>query len=394
MQSTVILATARTPFGKLGGALVGVDAAELGGRAMSAALERAGVAPEQVDHVAFGQVLQAGQGQIPSRQAQIDAGIPRQVHSETINKVCASGMRAVGIADLAIRAGETHVAVAGGMESMSRAPYLLPAARFGGHLGDIPVVDALVHDGLTSPFSGKRMIDEADDVASKLKISRTEMDRYAERSHRGAASATDAGLLASEITPVTGGIQGRDLVVTLDEAIRPETTFRRLARLPAVGGSHASHTAGNTPGVSDGACALVLASASWAEQHAHTPLARVLSYGTYADDFAALAKTPANAALGALAKAGRAADEVALWEINEAFASVVLNSIRILNIDPKLVNVNGGAIALGHPIGASGARIIGALVHELRRRGGGLGCAAICSGGGQGDAIVLECYGR
>jgi acetyl-CoA C-acetyltransferase len=390
MGSSVILATARTPFGKLGGALAAVDAAELGGHAISAALDRAGLAREQVDYLTFGQVLQAGQGQIPSRQAQINAGIPRHVHSETINKVCASGMRAVGIADLAIRAGETHVAVAGGMESMSRAPYLLPTARFGARLGHMLAVDGTTHDGLTNPFSGKRMIDEANDVASELEIPRIEMDRYAERSHHRAASASDSGLLADEIVPFTTMTRGKATVVALDEAIRPQTTLDTLARLPAVGGPHASHTAGNAPGVNDGACAIVVASSSWAERHGHAPLARILSYGTFADDFATLAKTPAGAAFNALEKAGRTPDDVDLWEINEAFASVVLNSIRILNIDPSLVNVNGGAIALGHPIGASGARIIGALVHELRRRGGGLGCAAICSGGGQGDAIVVE----
>ncbi|HEX8958808.1 MAG TPA: acetyl-CoA C-acetyltransferase [Solirubrobacterales bacterium] len=390
MPSTVILGTARTPFGKMGGALSSLDATDLGGHVIGAALERSGVSPEQVQQVVFGQVLQAGQGQIPSRQAQIKGGIPREVPSETVNKVCASGMRSLGIADLAIRAGDTEIAVTGGMESMSQAPYLLPGARFGFRMGDVGAVDAMTHDGLTNPFTGKQMIDEASEVSNELEISRVDMDRFAERSHRLAAEATDAGRLAEEIAAVTVKSRKGETVVEADEAIRPDTTVEILAKLRAVGGEDATHTAGNSPGVNDGAGAIVVASEEWAEREGRAPLARVLSYGTVADDFAYLVRTPARASMQALEKIGKSPEDVDLWEINEAFASVALNSVRMLGVDEEKVNVNGGAIALGHPIGASGARIVGALVHELRRRGGGLGVAAICSGGGQGDAIVLE----
>jgi acetyl-CoA C-acetyltransferase len=393
MPSTVILGTARTPFGKMGGGLSSLDATELGAKAISAALERAEVGPEQVEQVIYGQVLQAGQGQIPSRQAQIKAEIPREVPSETINKVCASGMRTIGLADQAIRAGDLGVAVTGGMESMSQAPYLLPGARFGFRMGDVQAIDAMTHDGLTNPFTGKQMINEASEVSNELEVTRADMDRFAERSHRLAAEATDEGRLAEEIVGVTVKTRKSEEEVEADEAIRPDTTVETLAKLKAVGGDDATHTAGNSPGVNDGAGAVIVASDEWAEQNGRTPIARVLSYGAVADDFAYLAKTPAGAARQALEKIGRSPEDVDLWEINEAFASVAINSMRMLGIDEDKVNVNGGAIALGHPIGASGARIVGALVHELRRRGGGLGCAAICSGGGQGDAIVVEVNG-
>ncbi len=390
MPSTVILGSARTPFGKMGGALSTLDATELGGAAISAALERAGVAPDQIQQVVYGQVLQAGQGQIPSRQAQIKAGIPKDVVSETVNKVCASGMRALGIADQGIRAGDIEVAVTGGMESMSNAPYLLPGARFGFRMGDKPTVDAMTHDGLTNPFTGKQMINEASEVSNELEITRADMDRLAARSHQLAAEATEAGRLADEIVPVTVKSRKGETVVDTDEAIRPDTTVESLSKLRAIGDDDATHTAGNAPGVNDGAGAVVIASNEWASRNGREPLGRVVSYGMVADDFAYLARTPAGAAVAALEKAGRSPSDVDLWEINEAFASVAINSIRLLGIDEEKVNVNGGAIALGHPIGASGSRIIGALVHELRRRGGGLGCAAICSGGGQGDAILIE----
>jgi len=390
MPSSVILGTARTPVGKMGGALASVDPAELGGTAIAAALERSGVGAEQVEQVVFGQVLQAGQGQIPSRQAQIKGGIPKEVPSETINKVCASGMRSLGLADLSIRAGETGVAVTGGMESMSKAPYLLPNARFGFRMGDVEALDAMTHDGLTNPFTGKQMINEASEVSNEMEITRADMDKFAERSQRLAGEAMEAGRIAEEIVAVT--VKGRkgDTVVEVDEAPRPETTLETLAKLKAVGGEGATHTAGNAPGVNDGAGAIVVAADEWAEKEGRTPLARILSYATVADDFAYLARTPGNAALVALEKIGKTPQDVDLWEINEAFASVAIGSMRILGIDEENVNVNGGAIAFGHPIGASGARIVGALVHELGRRGGGLGVAAICSGGGQGDAIVLE----
>ena len=390
MSSSVILGTARTPVGKMGGALSSVGATELGGTAIEAALDRSGVGADQVQQVIFGQVLQAGQGQIPSRQAQIKGGIPKEVPSETVNKVCASGMRTLGIADQAIRAGDLEIAVTGGMESMSNAPYMLPGARFGFRMGDVQALDAMTHDGLTNPFSGKQMINEASDVSNELEITRVDMDRFAERSQRLAGEATEAGRIAEEIVPVTVKSRKGETTVEVDEAPRPETTLEVLAKLKAVGGEGATHTAGNAPGVNDGAGAVVVASEEWAEKEGRKPLAKVLSYGTVADDFAYLARTPGNAALKALEKIGKTPADVDLWEINEAFASVVIGSMRILGIDEENVNVNGGAIAYGHPIGASGARIVGALVHELGRRGGGLGVAAICSGGGQGDAIVLE----
>jgi acetyl-CoA C-acetyltransferase len=377
----------------MGGGLKSLDATDLGGTVIEAALDRSGVAPEQVEQVVFGQVLQAGQGQIPSRQAQIKGGIPKEVPSETINKVCASGMRSLGLADVSIRAGDSNVAVTGGMESMSNAPYLLPGARFGFRMGDVKALDAMTHDGLTNPFTEKQMINEASEVGNELEISRVDMDRFAERSHRLANEATEAGRLAEEIVGVTVKSRKGDSTVEADEAIRPDTTLETLAKLKAIGGEDATHTAGNAPGVNDGAGAIVVASEEWAEKEGKTPLARILSYGTVADDFPYLAKTPANAAKQALEKIGKSPEDVDLWEINEAFASVALNSVRMLGVDEEKVNVNGGAIALGHPIGASGARIVGALVHELRRRGGGLGVAAICSGGGQGDAIVLEVTG-
>ncbi len=393
MSQSVILGTARTPFGKMGGGLSSLEATDLGAKAIESALERSEVAPEQVEAVIYGQVLQAGQGQIPSRQAQVKAGIPREVPSETVNKVCASGMRTIGLADQAIRAGDVGIAVTGGMESMSHAPYLLPGARFGFRMGDVEAIDAMTHDGLTNPFTGKQMINEASEVSNELEITRADMDRFAARSHQLAARATDDGRLAEEIVPVTVKRKKEEVEVAADEAIRPETTVEVLAKLRAVGGDDATHTAGNSPGVNDGAGAVVVASEEWARREGGTPIARVLSYGTVADDFAYLARTPAKAAKQALEKLGKSPEQVDLWEINEAFASVAINSVRMLGIDDEKVNVNGGAIALGHPIGASGARIVGALISELRRRGGGLGCAAICSGGGQGDAIVLEVNG-
>ena len=390
MPTTVILGTARTPIGKMGGGLSTLDATELGAIAIKAALERADVAPQDVQHVIMGQVLQAGQGQIPSRQAQIKAGIPKEVSSETINKVCASGMRAVGILDAQIRAGDIEVGVGGGMESMSGAPYLLPGARSGFRMGDVKALDAMVHDGLTNPFSGRQMFDEATEIGDELEISRPDLDRWALRSHELAIEATDAGRLPEEIVAVT--VRGRkgDIVVEVDEAPRRGSTLEALAKLRGLASKEGSHTAGNSPGVNDGGGALVVSCGEWAAANDKQVLAEIVAQAQTAEDFAYLARTPAAAASKALAKAGLSAGEIDLWEINEAFASVALNSIRMLGIDEDKVNVNGGAVALGHPIGASGARIIGTLVHELRRRGGGLGCAAICSGGGQGDAIIVR----
>ncbi len=393
MPVTVILGTARTPIGKMGGALASVPAPELGGIAIAAALERAGVAPDQVDHVVFGQVIQAGQGQIPSRQAQIAGGIGKEVSSETINKVCASGMRALVILDQGIRAGDLEVGVAGGMESMSNAPYLLPGARFGFRMGEAKALDSMVNDGLTNPFSGRQMFDEATEIGDELELSRPDLDRWAMRSHQLAIAATDDGRLPEEIVSVTVPGRKGDTVVEVDEAPRRDTTLETLAGLRGLAAKEGSHTAGNSPGVNDGAGAIVVSSDQWAEANGHTPLAEVVAHAQSANDFAYLATTPASAALKALDKAGLQPGDIDLWEINEAFASVTLNSINVLGIDQEKVNVNGGAVALGHPIGASGARIVGTLVHELRRRGGGLGCAAICSGGGQGDAIILRVNG-
>lgn len=393
MPKTVILSSARTPIGKMGGALAPLSAVELGGIAIAEALDRAGVAPEQVDHVIMGTVLQGGQGQIPSRQAQIEAGIPKEVSSETINKVCASGVRATVLLDQAIRAGDAEVGVAGGMESMSNAPYLLPGARFGFRMGETKALDSMVSDGLTNPFSGRQMFDEATEVGDELEISRPDLDRWAVRSHERTIAATEDGRLPEEIVAVT--VKGRkgDTVVEVDEAPRPDTSLETLAKLPGLVSKEGSHTAGNSPGVNDGAGALVLASDEWAQAAGHVPLAEIVAHAQSAGEYAYLATTPASAAMKALDKAGLQPGDIDLWEINEAFASVALNTINSLGIDEERVNVNGGAVAMGHPIGASGARIIGALVHELRRRGGGLGCAAICSGGGQGDAIIIRVNG-
>jgi acetyl-CoA C-acetyltransferase len=393
MPKTVILSAARTPIGKLGGGLSTVDATELGGTAIKAALERADVAPEQVDHVIMGQVLQAGQGQIPSRQAQIKAGIHKEVSSETINKVCASGIRAAALLDSAIRAGDLQVGVGGGMESMSKSPYMLKEARFGFRMGDGKAIDAMISDGLTNPFNGKHMGADNDEVSAEMELTRADMDRWAVRSHELALKATDEGRLPEEIISVT--IKGKkgDTVVEIDEAPRRDTTLETLSKLRPAFSPEGATTAGNAPGVNDGGGALVVASDEWASKNGKTALATIIAQAQVADDFPYLARTPANAAIKALEKAGLSAEDIDLWEINEAFASVTLNSMRMLGIDENKVNVNGGAIALGHPIGASGARILGTLVYELRRRGGGLGCAAICSGGGQGDAVIVEVNG-
>ncbi|MBJ7458348.1 MAG: acetyl-CoA C-acyltransferase, partial [Thermoleophilaceae bacterium] len=361
MAKTVILGSARTPVGKLGGGLASLKAVELGGIAIEAALERSDVSGDQVDHVVMGNVLQAGNGQIPSRQAQINGGIPKEVSSETINKVCASGMRAVGMLDTAIRAGDIEVGVGGGMESMSNAPYILPQARFGYRMGDGKMIDAMINDGLTNPFSGKHMAHEASEVAAEIEMTRADMDRWSVRSHELTAKANDEGKLPEEIVSVT--IKGRkgDTVVELDESVRPDTTLEALSKLKPIFMEDGTHTAGNAPGVNDGGGAMVVASDEWAEANGKTPLATILAQASIADDFPYLARTPAKASIAALEKIGKTPADVDLWEINEAFASVTLNSIRMLDIDEEKVNVNGGAVAIGHPIGASGARIIGTL---------------------------------
>ena len=393
MPKTAIIGAARTPFGKLGGGLSPLDATDLGGKAIEAALERAEVKGDEVQHVVFGQVLQAGQGQIPSRQAQIKGGIPKEVSSETINKVCASGIRGVGILDQAIRAGDLEVGVGGGMESMSNAPYILKQARFGYRMGDAKALDAMINDGLTNPFSGKHMAQEASEVAEELEMTRADMDKFALRSHELAIAATEEGRLPEEIVPVTISSKKGDTTVEVDEAPRADTNLETLSKLPPIFVKDGTHTAGNAPGVNDGAGALVVASDEWAKSNGKQVLATLVAQAQVADDFPYLARTPANATKVALEKARLSVDDIDLFEINEAFASVALNSMRMLDVPEDKVNVNGGAIALGHPIGASGARILMTLVNELRRRGGGLGVAAICSGGGQGDAVIVEVNG-
>jgi acetyl-CoA C-acetyltransferase len=379
---SVIVSAARTPFGKLGGGLASYQAPELGAIAIKAALERAGLEPNEVEYVIMGEVLQAGVGQAPARQAAIRAGIPKEVGADTINKVCASSIRAVEIADSMIRAGDHQVIVTGGMESMSNAPYILTQARFGYRLGDGTVIDSMVHDGLTSTFDERHMVEQASFVSRELGISREEQDRWALRSHERAVKAIDEGRFAEEIIPVGD--------VDTDEGPRRDTSLEKLAALKPVFDPEGTTTAGNAPGVNDGAGAVVVTSEEFAEKRGLPVLATIVSQGYVADDFAYLARTPAKAGAIALQKAGKTIDDVERVELNEAFSSVVLNSAKMLGAEEEKVNVNGGAVALGHPIGASGARILGTLAHELRRNGGGLGLAAICSGGGQGDALLIE----
>lgn len=382
MTRSVIVSAVRTPFGRLGGGLAKQPATELGAIAIRAGLERAGIEPGEVEYAVIGQVLQAGVGQAPARQAAVAAGIPKEVPADTINKVCASSIRAVEIADLMIRAGSHEVVVTGGMESMSNAPYLLPKARFGYRLGHGEVLDHMVFDGLTSTFDGLHMVEQASLVSRELGITREEQDEWAYRSQMRAAAAQDAGRFDDEIVPVGD--------VSADEGIRRDTTPEKLAALQPVFDPQGTTTAGNAPGVNDGASCVVVCSEEFASRRGLEPLATILGQGYVADDYAYLARTPARAAERALAAAGRSLDEVKRVEINEAFSSVAKNSTRMLGVDEEIVNVNGGAVALGHPIGASGGRILGTMIHELRRNGGGLGLAAICSGGGQGDALLVE----
>jgi acetyl-CoA C-acetyltransferase len=378
----VIVGAARTPFGRLGGGLASRPAAELGAIAIRAALERAGIEPGEPEYVIMGQVLQAGAGQAPARQAAVGAGIPIETPADTINKVCASSVRAVEIADAMIRAGDAELVVTGGMESMSNAPYALERARFGYRLGDGTLIDLMTHDGLVSSFDGRHMVEQASFVSRELGVSREEQDAWAYRSHRRAIEATEAGRFVDEIVAV-GELE-------VDESPRRDTTREKLAALPPLFDLEGSTTAGNAPGVNDGAACVVVASEEWASRRGVDPLATVVAQGYVADEFAYLARTPAKAAGVALARAGKTIGDVKRVEINEAFSSVAAHSTRLLGADEEAVNVNGGAVALGHPIGASGARILGTLVYELRRQGGGLGLAAICSGGGQGDALLIE----
>ena len=381
MTRSVIVSAVRTPFGKLGGGLASYRAPELGALAIREALGRVGLEPHEPQYVLMGEVLQAGVGQAPARQAAIGAGLPKETPADTINKVCASSIRAIEIADAMIRAGDVEVVVTGGMESMSNAPYLLPKARFGYRLGNGEVVDSMVFDGLTSTFDQLHMVAQNAKVSRELGISRESQDAWAARSHERAAAAQDAGRFADELVPVG------ELV---DEAVRRDTTIEKLAALKPVFDPEGTTTAGNAPGVNDGASCVLVCSEEWAKQRGLEPLATIVSYGYVADDFAYLARTPANAAAIALDRAGKTIHDVKRVEINEAFASVASNSTRMLGADEEIVNVNGGAIALGHPIGASGGRIVATMVHDLRRNGGGLGLAAICSGGGQGDALLIE----
>jgi acetyl-CoA C-acetyltransferase len=390
MPKTAIIGAARTPFGKLGGGLSSLDATDLGGKAIEAALERAEVKGDEVQHVVFGQVLQAGQGQIPSRQAQIKGGIPKEVSSETVNKVCASGIRGVGILDQAIRAGDLEIGVGGGMESMSSAPYLLKQARFGYRMGDAKALDAMINDGLTNPFSGKHMAQEASEVAEELEMTRADMDKFALRSHELAVQATEEGRLPEEIVPVTISSKKGDTTVEIDEAPRADTNLETLSKLPPIFMENGTHTAGNAPGVNDGAGALVVASDEWAKQNGKQVLATIIAQAQVADDFPYLARTPANATKLALEKAGLSIDDVDLFEINEAFSAQMVAVLKELAINPEKVNVHGGAVALGHPIGASGARVLTTLIYALERRGLHRGIAALCLGGGNGVAVAIE----
>src|SRR5512142_488887 len=382
VSRSVIVAAVRTPFGRLGGGLRDRPATELGAIAIRAALERIGLEGREVDYVIMGQVLQAGAGQAPARQAAVGAGIPIDVPSDTVNKVCASSIRAVEIADSMIRAGDVEVVVTGGMESMTNAPYALPKARQGYRLGDGTLIDLMIWDGLRSTFDEQHMVQQAARVARELGVSREEQDGWAFRSHERAAAAQDAGRFDDEIVRVGE--------VTADESVRRDTSVEKLASLKPVMDPEGTVTAGNAPGVNDGGSCVVVCSEEFARRRGLEPLATIVSQGYVADEFAWLARTPANAGRQALEKAGKAIGDVKRLEVNEAFSSVALNSVKMLGADPDRANVNGGAVALGHPIGASGGRILGTMVHELRRNGGGLGLAAICSGGGQGDALLIE----
>lgn len=391
MGKTVILEGARTPFGKLNGSLSGLSATELGGVAIKGALERANVQPEEVEHVLLGMVLQGGQGQLPSRQAARNADIPWQTSTETINKVCASGMRSVALADLLIRAGEKETIVAGGMESMSNAPYILPKARTDYRMGHGQLIDLMIYDGLTCSFTGVHMGTYGNSTAEELGLTREAQDQWALRSHERACAAIESGTLQEEIVSVEiMQRKGQPIVVSTDEAPRKDTSLEKLANLKPAFDKNGTITAGNAPGVNDGACALVLMSEEKAEKQGKKPLAKILANATVAVEAKDFPKTPGLVINLLLEKVGKTAKDIDLFEINEAFSAVTLASAQIAGLDLEKVNVNGGAVALGHPIGASGARIILTLAYELRRRGGGLGIAAICSGGGQGDAILIE----
>ncbi|MED3831765.1 acetyl-CoA C-acetyltransferase [Peribacillus frigoritolerans] len=391
MAKTVIISGVRTPFGKFGGGLSSLTASQLGGIAIKEALVRAGIEGSQVDEVIMGNVLQAGQGQIPSRQAARHAGLPWEVKTETINKVCASGLRSVTLADQIIRLGEEEIIVAGGMESMSNAPYILPKARWGLRMGDGELKDTMISDGLSCSFTGVHMGTYGNSTAEDLEITREEQDNWAYESHQKAIKSIDGGILAEEIISVQVPVRkGEPITIEHDEAPRKDTSAGKLAKLGPAFNNEGTITAGNAPGVNDGAGALVLMSEERAEKEGKTPFAYILAHAEVAVEAKDFPKTPGLVINELLKKTGKSIEEIDLFEVNEAFAAVALASGKIANIEPGKVNVNGGAVALGHPIGASGARIIITLMHELKRRGGGLGIAAICSGGGQGDAILIE----
>jgi acetyl-CoA C-acetyltransferase len=387
----VIVAGARTPTGKFRGALSELKAVELGAHAIRAAVERAGIAGEQVDYTIVGHVLQAGAGQITSLQASIGAGLPKEVPAITLNKVCLSGMSAIAMADQMIRAGEIEVGVAGGMESMTNAPYVLPKGRAGSRLGDAELIDSMIHDGLWSSFLDHHMGEGTDEVSAELGLTRGEQDAWAARSHQRAHAAWTSGRMVDEVVPVEVP-QREDASVTVDhdEGIRPDSTPEKLAGLKPAFREDGTITAGNASQISDGACALVVMSAERAQELGATPLAEIVAYGMSADRYPSLHTVPALALERALKKSGLAASDLGLIEINEAFAAVPIHASRMLGADEDIVNVNGGAVALGHPIGASGARIVLTLIMEMGRRGIDLGGAAICGGGGQGDALVIR----
>jgi acetyl-CoA C-acetyltransferase len=384
----VICAGARTAIGRFGGTLAGLSAVELGGHAVRAALQRAGADPGAVEHVVMGHVLQAGQGQITARQAAARAGIPMTVPALTVNKVCLSGLNAIATAAQYVELGQAGLLVAGGMESMSNAPYLVPKARFGARMGDAELVDAMVHDGLWDAFHDAHMGGLSDETNRRLRIDRSAQDEWAARSHERAAEAAKRGLLADEIVPVVVSDDG--LTIDQDEGIRPGTTAESLGRLRPAFSPDGTITAGNASQISDGAAAVVVTSRERAAADGLGVLASVVAYGTVAGPDTSLHSQPSRAIADACRRAGVAPTDLDLVEINEAFAAVALRSTQELGLDEGVVNVNGGAVALGHPIGASGTRVVLTLAMELRRRGGGLGAAALCGGGGQGDALLVR----
>lgn len=391
MRKAVIVSGARTPFGKFGGALKSLTASQLGGIAIREAIDRAEIDKNEIDEVIIGTVLQGGQGQIPSRQAAREAGIPWSVKTETINKVCASGLRSVTLADQLIRLGDEETIIAGGMESMSNAPYFLPDARWGNRMGDKTVKDMMIHDGLTCSFTGVHMGTYGNSTAEEFQLTREKQDEWAYRSHQRAIAAIESGKFAEEIVPVkVPQRKGDPIVVDTDEAPRKDTSIEKLAKLRPAFDADGTITAGNAPGVNDGACAFVMMSEEKAKKLGKMPMATIIGHAEVAVEGKNFPQTPGLVINKLLERTGKTKEDIDLFEINEAFAAVSLASGKIAGIDPEKVNVNGGAVALGHPIGASGARIILTLIHELKRRGGGLGIAAICSGGGQGDAIMVE----